>query len=246
MRSDRVSVFLSIGVWLFGCVLRGAPVARKGAHLRRRCTDTTKGDCSDGSGPGVDCLCRFMLRSVMSGVITGPYFKAYCQFLPGRPTLPADNLLTRARRPCPQSTRPPRPSWGTWSPSSRLEPSVRDPPSRPCPPPLTLSPPRPPLAVTSLLAAPLADRKGRRFTLLVGAVFFSIGGAIQTFTMGYEMMLVGRIISGSGVGMMSCVLAVGAGSRAEGAEAHVLMQDGGAHLPVGDLAGGSCGSADRA
>jgi MFS family permease len=60
--------------------------------------------------------------------------------------------------------------------------------------------------VTSLLSAHLSDTKGRRFTLFLGACIFTVGGAIQTLTMGYTMMLVGRIISGSGVGLLSSVV----------------------------------------
>lgn len=58
-------------------------------------------------------------------------------------------------------------------------------------------------AVTSLLAGRVGDGVGRRMTLFSGAVLFAIGGAIQTFTTGYEVMLLGRIISGFGVGLLS-------------------------------------------
>lgn len=40
-------------------------------------------------------------------------------------------------------------------------------------------------------------------TLFTGAVLFALGGAIQTFTTGYEIMLLGRIVSGFGVGLLS-------------------------------------------
>ncbi len=56
--------------------------------------------------------------------------------------------------------------------------------------------------VTSLLAAHLADNYGRRLTLRIGAMIFTIGGAVQTFCNGYAMMVVGRVISGFGVGML--------------------------------------------
>jgi MFS family permease len=46
---------------------------------------------------------------------------------------------------------------------------------------------------------------GRRGTLFAGAVVFSIGGAVQTFTTGFKVMVVGRIISGFGVGLLSYV-----------------------------------------
>lgn len=45
-------------------------------------------------------------------------------------------------------------------------------------------------------------------TLFWGAVVFTIGGAIQTVTNGFVLMLIGRIISGFGVGLLSCVLLI--------------------------------------
>lgn len=63
-------------------------------------------------------------------------------------------------------------------------------------------------AVTSLLAAPLADTYGRRMTLRAGAMVFTVGGAIQTLCSGYGMMLVGRITSGFGVGMLSMIVPI--------------------------------------
>jgi len=44
---------------------------------------------------------------------------------------------------------------------------------------------------------------GRKGTLGIGAVVFTVGGAVQTLTGGYGMMVVGRIISGFGVGLLS-------------------------------------------
>jgi len=114
-----VSVFLSIGVWLFGYD-----------------------------------------QGVMSGVITGPYFKSYFN-------QPTDKEIGNM--------------------VAILEIGA---------------------FITSLLAAPLADQKGRRFTLFLGACTFCVGGAIQTITPGYEVMLLGRIISGFGVGMLSMIVPI--------------------------------------
>ena len=58
-------------------------------------------------------------------------------------------------------------------------------------------------AVTSVAAGRVGDTLGRRGTLFSGAVVFAIGGAIQTFTPGFWIMVVGRIISGLGVGLLS-------------------------------------------
>ncbi|RSH87041.1 hypothetical protein EHS25_003529 [Saitozyma podzolica] len=62
--------------------------------------------------------------------------------------------------------------------------------------------------ITSLLAAPLADNYGRRMTLRSGAFVFTLGGAIQTFCNGFWMMIIGRVTSGFGVGMLSMVVPI--------------------------------------
>lgn len=57
--------------------------------------------------------------------------------------------------------------------------------------------------VTSVAAGRVGDTIGRKGTLFIGAVVFTIGGAIQTFTIGFWSMLLGRIVSGFGVGLLS-------------------------------------------
>lgn len=59
------------------------------------------------------------------------------------------------------------------------------------------------ILVTSILAGRVGDIIGRRMTLFTGAVLFAIGGAVQTFTNGYGMMVAGRVVSGFGVGLLS-------------------------------------------
>jgi MFS family permease len=56
-----------------------------------------------------------------------------------------------------------------------------------------------------LAAGRIGDMIGRRGTLFFGAVIFTLGGAIQTFTNGFTVMVIGRIVSGFGVGLLSCV-----------------------------------------
>lgn len=63
-------------------------------------------------------------------------------------------------------------------------------------------------SVTSLAAGRIADIIGRRMTLFWGAVVFVVGGAIQTGTSGYGVMVLGRVVSGFGVGLLSCVVLV--------------------------------------
>jgi MFS family permease len=51
----------------------------------------------------------------------------------------------------------------------------------------------------------VGDIIGRKGTLFAGAFVFTIGGAVQTFTTGFYVMIIGRVISGFGVGLLSCV-----------------------------------------
>ncbi|SAM59195.1 related to sugar transport protein [Ustilago bromivora] len=97
-------------------------------------------------------------QGVMSGIITGPYFKAYF----GHPTAYEIGTLVAS-----------------------LELGA---------------------LVTSLACGRLADIFGRKNTLFWGAVIFSAGGAVQTFTSGYGTMLIGRVISGLGVGVLSMIV----------------------------------------
>ncbi|KAA1468280.1 general substrate transporter [Dentipellis sp. KUC8613] len=62
--------------------------------------------------------------------------------------------------------------------------------------------------ITSLAAGRVGDIIGRRGTLFIGAVVFGIGGAIQTFTTGFAVMVVGRVISGFGVGLLSTIVPI--------------------------------------
>jgi predicted MFS family arabinose efflux permease len=49
----------------------------------------------------------------------------------------------------------------------------------------------------------VGDLIGRKGTLFTGALIFTIGGIIQTFTTGFYVMIVGRVVSGFGVGLLS-------------------------------------------
>lgn len=62
------------------------------------------------------------------------------------------------------------------------------------------------LIVTSMASGRIGDIFGRKGTLFVGAIVFTVGGAIQTFTSGFWVMIVGRVVSGFGVGLLSYVL----------------------------------------
>ncbi|KAJ7071136.1 general substrate transporter [Mycena amicta] len=62
--------------------------------------------------------------------------------------------------------------------------------------------------ITSLAAGRVGDILGRRGTLCLGALIFTLGGAVQTFTVGFWSMIVGRIISGFGVGLLSTIVPI--------------------------------------
>lgn len=54
----------------------------------------------------------------------------------------------------------------------------------------------------------MADRWGRRWTMRIGAILFSVGGCFQTFCNGYNVMVFGRFVSGCGVGMLSMIVPI--------------------------------------
>ncbi|KAI8303118.1 hypothetical protein K4K59_013325 [Colletotrichum sp. SAR11_240] len=55
-------------------------------------------------------------------------------------------------------------------------------------------------------AGPLGDRLGRRGTIVTGAVFFLLGGGLQTGARDIHMMWTGRFISGIGVGALCMIV----------------------------------------
>jgi sugar porter (SP) family MFS transporter len=62
--------------------------------------------------------------------------------------------------------------------------------------------------ISSLVVGRLGDIIGRRKTISYGSVIFFVGGALQTMATGMPMMLLGRIIAGVGVGMLSTIVPV--------------------------------------
>lgn len=112
----------------------------------------------------------------MSGIITGPYFKKYFDD-PGAGEL---GLMVSVLEIGALSML-------SKNPLARRNPLI----------PLLYS------TVTSLAAGRIGDAVGRRGTLFTGAVVFTIGGAIQTFTGGIPSMIIGRLVSGFGVGLLS-------------------------------------------
>ncbi|KAF8694989.1 hypothetical protein AX14_001926, partial [Amanita brunnescens Koide BX004] len=62
--------------------------------------------------------------------------------------------------------------------------------------------------ITSLAAGRFGDMVGRKGTLFTGAVIFTVGGGIQTFSSGFYSMIIGRIVSGFGVGLLSTIVPI--------------------------------------
>ena len=61
---------------------------------------------------------------------------------------------------------------------------------------------------SSLIVGKVGDIIGRKKTILYGSMIFFVGGACQTLATGMPMMLLGRIIAGFGVGMLSTIVPV--------------------------------------
>ncbi|KAK9457541.1 general substrate transporter [Dipodascopsis uninucleata] len=62
--------------------------------------------------------------------------------------------------------------------------------------------------ISSLMVGRIGDIIGRRKTIFYGSIIFVIGGGFQTFSVGMNSMITGRIISGFGVGMLSTIVPV--------------------------------------
>ena len=134
-----------------------------------------------------------------------PTFRAYCMWPPCIATLLADIQFINQHQLSLASelqhiTLPRSANAKVWWQCLRSAHSVRD--DSKTRRPQTHAP------VTSLAAAPMADNYGRRITLRSGAITFTIGGAFQTFCNSYTTMVIGRVISGFGVGMLSMVVPI--------------------------------------
>ncbi|KAF8517997.1 MFS monosaccharide transporter [Hysterangium stoloniferum] len=58
----------------------------------------------------------------------------------------------------------------------------------------------------ALAAAPIADWTGRRMGTIISCLIFSIGVAFQTASTAMPLFVVGRIVAGVGVGLVSCLI----------------------------------------
>lgn len=62
--------------------------------------------------------------------------------------------------------------------------------------------------ISSLVVGRVGDIIGRRRTILYGSCIFFVGGALQTLATSMPIMMLGRIIAGLGVGMLSTIVPV--------------------------------------
>lgn len=62
--------------------------------------------------------------------------------------------------------------------------------------------------ISSLAVGRIGDIIGRRKTILYGSIIFFTGGALQTFAGSMNTMMLGRIVAGLGVGMLSTIVPV--------------------------------------
>ncbi|CAM1503985.1 Fc.00g015760.m01.CDS01 [Cosmosporella sp. VM-42] len=62
--------------------------------------------------------------------------------------------------------------------------------------------------VSSLMVGRVGDIIGRRRTIFYGSCIFFVGGALQTMATSMPMMMLGRLIAGFGVGMLSTIVPI--------------------------------------
>jgi MFS family permease len=55
------------------------------------------------------------------------------------------------------------------------------------------------------MSGDIADRIGRRWTIITGCVTFSVGCILETASTTLAVMVVGRLIAGAGVGFISAI-----------------------------------------
>ena len=57
----------------------------------------------------------------------------------------------------------------------------------------------------ALIAGDVADRIGRRWTIITGCLTFTVGCILETASTTLAVMVVGRLIAGTGVGFISAI-----------------------------------------
>lgn len=62
--------------------------------------------------------------------------------------------------------------------------------------------------VGSLVGGRLSDAIGRKWTMAIGAIIFQIGGLIMTIARSFQILMVGRLLSGIGIGVGVTIMGV--------------------------------------
>lgn len=62
--------------------------------------------------------------------------------------------------------------------------------------------------IGSLLGGRSSDSIGRKWTMAIGAVIFQIGGIIMTFAPTFNLLMIGRLLSGIGIGFGATIMGV--------------------------------------
>jgi MFS family permease len=57
----------------------------------------------------------------------------------------------------------------------------------------------------AIIAVDIADRIGRRWTIISGCIVFCVGCILETASTTLAVMVVGRLIAGAGVGFISAI-----------------------------------------
>jgi MFS family permease len=61
----------------------------------------------------------------------------------------------------------------------------------------------------ALLALPISDRYGRRLSLIISSIVFTVGSLLQILANGsLNMMYAGRTLNGLGVGSATCIIPI--------------------------------------
>jgi sugar porter (SP) family MFS transporter len=60
--------------------------------------------------------------------------------------------------------------------------------------------------IGAMLAGPSGDRVGRKWTILIGAIIFCVGGGLQTGAQTIDYMYSGRALAGVGVGFLTMIV----------------------------------------
>ncbi|KAI5458263.1 general substrate transporter [Mariannaea sp. PMI_226] len=58
----------------------------------------------------------------------------------------------------------------------------------------------------AMFAGPIGDRLGRKLTILIGAIIFLVGGALQTGAQTINYLYAGRCLAGTGVGFLTMIV----------------------------------------